>query len=88
MRRPNLRGAPKVTDFSSSILRRVTGLAGSAAPMLEDAWLLESGWLMRHTRDGLRHLWDDHYLGRSPLAEWALVSAEVSPDPVPPNRGE
>jgi putative methionine-R-sulfoxide reductase with GAF domain len=80
--------SPVPDAFREEAAEILSGLAGSTAPMLEDAWLLESGWLMRHTRDALRHLWDDHYLGRSPLAEWALVSAEVSPDPVPPNRGE
>jgi ribose transport system permease protein len=37
---------------------------------LEDAWLFESGWLTRTTRDALRHLWDDLYLGRSGLFNW------------------
>ncbi len=76
--------SPVPDAFREEAAEILSGLAGSAAPMLEDAWLLESGWLMRHTRDALRHLWDDHYLGRSPLAEWALVSAEIYPVSVPP----
>jgi ribose transport system permease protein len=59
-------------------------VASNVTPMLDDAWLLESGWLTRQARDALKHLWDDHYLGRCPLAEWAIVSA----DPTPPNQGE
>jgi ribose transport system permease protein len=62
--------------------------AASMAPMLEDAWLLESGWLMRQTRDALRHLWDDHYLGRCPLMDWALMENGASTDTPLANRGE
>ena len=80
--------SPVPDAFREEAAEILAGLGGSAAPLLEDAWLLESGWLMRHTRDALRHVWDDHYLGRSPLAEWALVTSEASPDPVPANRGE
>jgi ribose transport system permease protein len=63
-------------------------VAAGVTPMLEDAWLLESGWLLRQTRDALRHLWDDHYLGRCELAEWAILSAGAPADPAPTNRGE
>jgi len=80
--------SPVPDAFREEAADILAGLAASIAPMLEDAWLLESGWLMRQTRDALRHLWDDHYLGRSPLAEWALVANGASPDPAPPNRGE
>jgi putative methionine-R-sulfoxide reductase with GAF domain len=72
-------------DEAVGILEEV---ASANTPMLEDAWLLESGWLTRQTRDALRHLWDDHYLGRCPLAEWAVVTNGVTADPAPSNRGE
>lgn len=63
-------------------------VAAGVTPMLEDAWLLESGWLLRQARDALRHLWDDHYLGRCELAEWAILSGGAPADPAPTNRGE
>jgi hypothetical protein len=56
--------------------------------MLEDAWLLESGWLVRQTRDALHHLWDDPYLGRSALAEWVLSAHDTSLEHTPAARGE
>jgi len=80
--------SPVPDAFREEAADILAGLAGSIAPMLEDAWLLESGWLMRQTRDALRHLWDDHYLGRCPLAEWAIVSNGASTDSAPPDRGE
>ena len=55
--------------------------------MLEDAWLLESGWLVRQTRDCLRHLWDDIYLGRSTLTGWALTPNNIIKDYTPAKRG-
>jgi ribose/xylose/arabinose/galactoside ABC-type transport system permease subunit/putative methionine-R-sulfoxide reductase with GAF domain len=63
-------------------------LAGSMARMLEDAWLLESGWLVRQTRDALRHLWDDLHLGRSALADWALSMHNALREQTPAKRGE
>jgi ribose transport system permease protein len=72
-------------DEAVGILEEV---AASITPMLEDAWLLESGWLLRQTRDAMRHLWDDHYLGRCELAEWAILSSGAAADPAPTNCGE
>ena len=33
-------------------------------------------------------MWDDHYLGRCELCEWAACSGGGSADPAPTNRGE
>jgi ribose transport system permease protein len=80
--------SPVPDAFRDEAVVILDGVAASVTPMLEDAWLLESGWLMRQTRDALRHIWDDHYLGRCPLAEWATLSNGGSTDPAPPDRGE
>ena len=55
---------------------------------LEDAWLFESGWLVRQTRDAFRHLWDDLYLGRMALIEWAFAGRDLPKDRTPGARGE
>jgi ribose transport system permease protein len=80
--------SPVPDAFRDEAVGILDGVASSITPMLEDAWLLESGWLMRQTRDALRHLWDDHYLGRSPLADWAVVTGGAPADPAPTDRGE
>jgi ribose transport system permease protein len=80
--------SPVPDAFRDEAVAILDEVASSITPMLEDAWLLESGWLTRQTRDALRHLWDDHYLGRSPLAEWAVVSAGAPADAAPTDRGE
>ena len=59
------------------------------AELIEDSWLVESGWLARQTRDALRHLWDDHHLSRSPLAEWLLLANHPGAlEPIRGARGE
>ncbi len=80
--------SPVPDAFRDEAIGILEAVAAANAPMLEDAWLLESGWLMRQTRDALRHLWDDHYLGRCELCEWAACSGIGSADPAPTNRGE
>lgn len=55
---------------------------------LEDAWLFESGWLIRQVRDALRHLWDDLYLGRLALVDWALPIANHPREHTSGERGE
>ena len=74
--------------FRGEALRVLVNITNSMTQMLEDAWLLESGWLLAQTRDTLRHLWDDLYLGRSPLAEWALTTPDVLVEYTPVQRGE
>lgn len=58
------------------------------AATLENAWLLESGWLARQLRDALRHIWDDLYLGNSALAIWALSPSDIRAADTPGARGE
>jgi ribose/xylose/arabinose/galactoside ABC-type transport system permease subunit/putative methionine-R-sulfoxide reductase with GAF domain len=74
--------------FSDEAIELLGSLGDPMAVMLEDAWLLESGWLVRQTRDALRHLWDDLYLGRSALAEWTLSAHDVLLEQTPAARGE
>jgi ribose transport system permease protein len=74
--------------FREEVVKLLLGIVNSMAQMLEDAWLLESGWLVRMTRDCLRHLWDDIYLGRSTLAEWALTPRDILNDYTPAKRGQ
>lgn len=70
--------------FSPTAANLLGSLGNPMAGVLEDAWLMESGWLVRQVRDSLRHLWDDLHLGRSPLADWIL---SVSDTPVKPTLG-
>ncbi|MBN2084949.1 MAG: GAF domain-containing protein [Anaerolineales bacterium] len=80
--------SPVPDAFREEAIGILEQVAAANTPMLEDAWLLESGWLMRQTRDALRHMWDDHYLGRCELCEWAVLSGGAAPDPGLGNRGE
>ena len=74
--------------FREEAVKILETITSSMAQMLEDAWLLESGWLFRQTRDALRHLWDDLYLGRSALTEWALSTQDVLQEYTPAKCGE
>jgi ribose/xylose/arabinose/galactoside ABC-type transport system permease subunit/putative methionine-R-sulfoxide reductase with GAF domain len=65
--------------FNDTTVERLTEIVAPAAGVLEDAWLLESGWLLRHTREALRHLWDEVYLSRCQLADWAYALTETHP---------
>jgi ribose transport system permease protein len=80
--------SPVPNAFRDEAVKLLGGLTSSMAQMLEDAWLLESGWLVNQTRDALRHLWVDLYLGRSALAEWALTTHDVLVEYTPAKRGE
>ncbi len=80
--------SPLPNAFQENEMKLLFGLCNSMTQMVEDAWLLESGWLMQQTRDALRHLWADLYLGRSPLAAWALSSHDVLMEYTPVKRGE
>lgn len=62
--------------FNSTTASLLIDLCRPISEILEDAWLLESGWLLKQIRDSLKHLWDDLYLGRSELAEWVLSVKE------------
>ena len=79
--------SPILDVFREEVINLLDNIANSIAQMLEDAWLLESGWLVRKTRDCLRHLWDDIYLGRNTLTEWALTPNDILKDYTPAKRG-
>lgn len=80
--------SPVPNAFGNDEIKLLNDLCSSMTQMLEDAWLLESGWLLQQTRDALRHLWVDLYLGRSPLAAWALSTHDVLVEYTPVKRGE
>lgn len=80
--------SPVPDAFQDEGIALLGRLGDMQAQALEDAWLLESGWLLQHTRDALRHLWDDIYLGRSALAEWALSKQAAAAGQTPARRGE
>jgi ribose/xylose/arabinose/galactoside ABC-type transport system permease subunit len=60
--------------FNATTAATLIDLTRPVASPLEEAWLLESGWLLRHTREALRHLWDEVYLSKCALAAWLYGS--------------
>ena len=80
--------SPIPDAFRDEAVGLLDDVASKITPMLEDAWLLESGWLTSQARDALKHLWDDYYLGRCQLAEWAVMSGGATADPAPPKQGD
>jgi ribose/xylose/arabinose/galactoside ABC-type transport system permease subunit len=77
-----------VARFNDSLVENLQTLTRSLLVGLEDAWLFESGWLVRQARDSLRHLWDDLYLGRTVLADWALPNQGLDKEIAAGARGE
>jgi ribose transport system permease protein len=73
--------------FGPEAASRLTDLTQEVIEPLYNAWLLESGWLASQTRDALRHLWDDIYLGHCPLVEWAFPGLDVAPEGGPATQG-
>lgn len=65
--------------FSRAIADHLVTISGQLAQPLENAWLLDSGWLVRHTRDAFRHLGDEVYLSKCPLAGWVYTQATPAP---------
>jgi ribose transport system permease protein len=65
--------------FNARTADQLLELTREIASPIEDAWLLDSGWLLRNTRDALRHLWDEVYLGKSALVSWIYPSNSVPP---------
>ncbi|MBI5930805.1 MAG: GAF domain-containing protein [Chloroflexi bacterium] len=59
--------------FSPMTARLLTEVTEPVTPALQEAWLLETGWFQRHIRDALRHLWDEIYLSKCDLANWAYA---------------
>jgi ribose/xylose/arabinose/galactoside ABC-type transport system permease subunit len=80
--------SPGVAAFKDSTIETLKTITGPLIGNLEDAWLFESGWLVRQVRDALRHLWDDLYLGRMALADWALSEQDLRLDRTTGARGE
>ena len=78
----------KEAAFTDPVISTLEGLIQPLAMKLEDAWLFESGWLVRQTRDAFRHLWDDLYLGRMALIEWAFAGRDLPKERTPGARGE
>ncbi|MFC1974947.1 GAF domain-containing protein [Chloroflexota bacterium] len=79
--------SPVAHGFGPEAIKRLTALTQEVIGPLRNAWLLECGWLADQTRNALRHLWDDIYLGRCALAEWAFPGLDYTPDGGPAARG-
>jgi putative methionine-R-sulfoxide reductase with GAF domain len=73
--------------FVPETTKRLTELLQEVIAPLRDAWLLECGWLASQTRNALRHLWDEVYLGRCALAEWSFPGFDYSSEGGPVARG-
>jgi ribose transport system permease protein len=73
--------------FGPEAVKQLTELTQEVIVPLRNAWLLECGWLAGQTRNALRHLWDDVYLGQCPLAEWAFPGLDFSSEGGPVARG-
>jgi len=56
--------------FNETVASHLLDIAGQIAQPMEEAWLLDSGWFLRHSREAFRHLWDQVYLSKCPLADW------------------
>jgi hypothetical protein len=80
--------SPGVAVFKDSTVETLRTLTSPTLVALEDAWLFESGWLVRQVREALRHLWDDLYLGRMELAGWALSGQDLHRDRAIGTHGE
>ncbi len=69
--------SPYENVFAEKIATQLIDITQLMARPLENAWLLESGWMLRYTRDALRHLWDEVYLGKCGLANWLYSLNEI-----------
>jgi hypothetical protein len=72
--------------FGAATADKLSGIVEQLADPLEDAWLLDNGWLLRHTREALRHLWDEVYLGKCALTAW-LFASNSRAETLPAARG-
>ena len=73
--------------FGPETVKRLTDLVQDEIAPLHNAWLLECGWLAEQTRNALRHLWDDVYLGQCALGEWVFPGLNFAPEGGPVARG-
>lgn len=80
--------SPGVAVFKDTTIDLLKNITSSLLIPLEDAWLFESGWLIKQVREALRHLWDDLYLGRMPLTDWALAEKTTYYEKTAGARGE
>ncbi len=80
--------SPYGNVFNEATAARLQELTRQIAVPLEDAWLLDSGWFLRHTREAFRHLWDEIVLGRSALAGWLFATAIPGEEVHPATRGQ
>jgi ribose/xylose/arabinose/galactoside ABC-type transport system permease subunit len=62
--------SPYNNMFDETVAVRLMEIAHQISQTMEDAWLLDSGWFLRHTRESFRHLWDQVYLSKCPLSDW------------------
>lgn len=74
--------SPYVNVFDNRTPAQLMEITQAFAGSLENAWLLESGWLLRHTRDAFRHLWDEVALGKCALAAWLYSSPAMAETPI------
>lgn len=79
---------PVPYGFTPETVRQLTELIQAVSEPLRNAWLLECGWLASQTRNALRHLWDDVYLGQCALAEWAFPDFDSAAEGGPAARGD
>jgi len=73
-------GVVEVEAATNPNQKMVDGLSHLITPIssdLEDLWRLESGWLSREVREGLRHLSDESKLEKSELADWFLPPGQI-----------
>ncbi len=62
--------SPYNNVFNETTAARLLEITPEIARPMEDAWLLDSGWFLRYTREAFRHLWDEVYLSKCPLSDW------------------
>jgi ribose/xylose/arabinose/galactoside ABC-type transport system permease subunit len=70
--------SPYENVFGENTAVQLSILVQQVALSLENAWLLDSGWLLRHTREAYRHVWDEVYLSKCDLATWLYTSSQVT----------
>ena len=80
--------SPDGISLKEESINTLKDLTQPIVTSLEDAWLFESGWLIRQIRDALRHLWDDLYLGKLDLVNWALTGSYHPRERTTGERGE
>ena len=74
--------SPYENVFNKTTAEQLLHITRQMVQPLENAWLLDSGWLVRHTRDALRHLGDEVYLSKCALAGWIYSISNTTPTPI------